>query len=63
MEYDLMESDQLGVNLYETVDFPDISMDMHENGLDEQVLDRWLKEKDMDSFSTHFFFQNPRERG
>ena len=59
--YDLMESDQLGVNLYKTVYFPDITMDMYEDGLDQEVLEGWLKEEDLDSFSTHFFFQNPRE--
>ena len=61
MLYDLMESDQLGVTLYKTVDFPEVTLDMHEDGLDDQVLEEWLDMEDMDSLTTHFFFQNPRE--
>lgn len=61
MLYDLMESDQTGVTLHTVVDFPDITLEMHEDGEDEEVLTRWLTVEDMNSFSTSYFFQNPRE--
>lgn len=61
MIYDLMESDQTGVTVSRIIDFPEITMEMYEDGEDTEVLEKWLLVEDLNSFSTSYFFQNPRE--
>ena len=61
MLFDLMEQDQAGVTLSETIDFPEITVEMYEDGEHEEVLNDWLSKQDGNTFSTSYFFQNGRE--
>ena len=60
MIYDLMESDAVGINKVAEISFAEITTAMVEEEDDAEVTDAWLKKEDLDSFSSHFYFQNPR---
>ena len=62
MKFWILESNQIDYRVpYEEVDFPNITEDMFEDDDHIELLNDYLKERDLDSFSSFFIFDEQRE--
>ena len=61
MKFWLLENDSIDNDIkYKEIDFPDITEEMFENNQHDIILDNYLQNANLDSFSSHFFFDNDR---
>lgn len=61
MKFWLLENDSIDNDIkYKEIDFPDITEEIFENNQHDIILDNYLQNANLDSFSSHFFFDNDR---